>query len=625
MDPTTVGPYRLVQQLGEGGMGVVHLALDPQGRTVALKVLRAHVAADPEARRRLAREVATLRRVRDPRVAEVLDADVAGQVPYLVTRYVPGVTLDQYVRERGPLPPDQAMRVARGLAEALLSIHAVGVVHRDLKPANVMFVVGEPVIIDFGIAHLADESRITMTGLVMGTPGYLSPEMIEGEQVSTAADWWGWASTVAFAASGRPPFGTGPVEVVLDRVRRGRPDLNGIEPRLQSILAAVLTVEPGRRAAPDAILGWLGSSAGAARAAAGPSVSRAAVASAGVNGAAGPMGAAATAAATAAAAAAAGANGVAAARPGNLAPTVRTGPPRPGPMPPTVPAAARAGLPATVAPNVPPTMPYPEHRPVPTRPYPAAYRSPGNGAAGPPGQVRTRQPGAGAPVPGGQGPAGATGPGGTGQAPAGWEPPSAIPPPVRPTGTLLLAAAALVTVAAVAPGGAIVLSLLLMVLARIVDRSAISLWRRRQAAGPRQSDVAVTVLALPWRLVQALFASLLAMLLPLMVAASVAFIAGMSTLRNGVPRPGAPGALAVSAVAALITAWWGPGGGAFRRGSRAIARVATRGSTARIVVWAVLALIVLSALIVAGRGGEPDWSPLQKPQYGSSGSSFLHR
>jgi len=222
-----IGPYRLVNRLGEGGMGVVHLALDPSGRAVALKVLHAHTGADPDARRRLAREVETLRRVRHRNVAQVLDADLTGPSPYLVTAFVPGRTLEEAVRAQGGLPAAQVARLGRSLAGALEAVHAVGIVHRDLKPANVMLLDGEPVLIDFGIAHLVDESRITMTGLVMGTPGYLAPEILDGHPVTAATDWWGWGACLAYAATGRPPFGTGAATAVLDRVRRGASDLAG--------------------------------------------------------------------------------------------------------------------------------------------------------------------------------------------------------------------------------------------------------------------------------------------------------------------------------------------------------------------------------------------------------------
>lgn len=246
----TVGPYRVVQQLGQGGMGVVHLALDRSGRAVALKLLRPHIAHDPAARSRLAREVEVLGRVDDPRVAAVIDADLEGDQPYVVTRYVPGPSLDEVVGEQGPMTGQDLLRLGRGLAGALDAIHRAGVIHRDLKPANVLLLDGDPVVIDFGIAHIVDDVRLTVTGLVMGTPGYLSPEVVEGAPVTEATDWWGWAATLAFAASGTPPFGRGPMDVVLNRVSRGEPDLSGVDPRLAPLLYAALSPDPRRR--PDA-------------------------------------------------------------------------------------------------------------------------------------------------------------------------------------------------------------------------------------------------------------------------------------------------------------------------------------------------------------------------------------
>jgi serine/threonine protein kinase len=252
-----LGPYRLVSRLGEGGMGVVHLGLDPHGRAVAIKVLRPHVAYDPEARWRLEREVDTLTRIRSDRVAAVIDSDIAGDRPYLVTRYVAGPSLDDVVTDEGPLSPDQLVLLGRGLVEALEAIHAVGVVHRDLKPGNVLLEDGEPVVIDFGIAHIADDVRLTSGGLVMGTPGYLSPEVIGGSPVTQATDWWGWAATLAFAASGRPPFGRGPMDVVLGRVNRGETDLTGVDGRLSPLLAAALSPDPARRPPTGAVVAAL--------------------------------------------------------------------------------------------------------------------------------------------------------------------------------------------------------------------------------------------------------------------------------------------------------------------------------------------------------------------------------
>ena len=269
--PATLGPYRLQERLGEGGMGVVHLARDPDGNQVAIKVLRNVGYADVNARRRLVREVETMRRVRSPYVAEVLDADVTGEYPYIVTRYVPGPTLEQLVRRQGPMPAAGVQRLADGLAEALAAIHAVGVVHRDLKPGNVMLTDDRPVVIDFGIAQAPDATRLTQTGMVMGTPGYLAPEVIEGQPSSPASDVHAWGATVAFAATGRAPFGDGSFEAIFYRIVSGRADLTGVPSSLVPAVSAALCRDPARR--PSA--GWLtahmgdGSAYGPGRAGAG--------------------------------------------------------------------------------------------------------------------------------------------------------------------------------------------------------------------------------------------------------------------------------------------------------------------------------------------------------------------
>src|SRR6266704_7146414 len=209
-----LGPYRLLDRIGEGGMGVVHLAADSENRLVAIKVLRPQTAGDATARRRLAREVETMRRVRSPYVAEVIDADVTGEFPYIVTRFVSGPTLDEMVRTRGPLSGPGLRRLAHGMAEALTAIHAAGVVHRDLKPGNVMLTDDRSIVIDFGIAQTGDATRLTQTGLVMGTPGYLAPGVIAGEPSSPASDVHSWGSTMSFAATGHLPFGGGSYETI---------------------------------------------------------------------------------------------------------------------------------------------------------------------------------------------------------------------------------------------------------------------------------------------------------------------------------------------------------------------------------------------------------------------------
>ncbi|HEX6520688.1 MAG TPA: serine/threonine-protein kinase [Streptosporangiaceae bacterium] len=254
--PASLGPYRLQDRLGEGGMGVVHLARDPEGRLVALKVLRPWVAGDVNARRRLIREVETMRRVHSPYVAEVLDADVLGEFPYIVTRYVPGPTLDELVRRQGPLSASGVQRLATGLAEALAAIHAAGIVHRDLKPGNVMLTDDRPVVIDFGIAQAPEATRLTQTGMVMGTPGYLAPEVIEGKPSSPASDVHSWGATIAFAATGRPPYGTGSFETIFFRVISGRADLAGVPAALVPLVSAALARDPARRPAAT----WLSTS-----------------------------------------------------------------------------------------------------------------------------------------------------------------------------------------------------------------------------------------------------------------------------------------------------------------------------------------------------------------------------
>jgi predicted Ser/Thr protein kinase len=245
--PDVLGPYRLLERLGEGGMGVVYLAADPEQRQVAVKALRPAIASDPNARRRLAREVETMRRVRSPFVAEVLDADVTSDPPYIVTRYVSGQTLEEVVSRTGPLTGTQLARLASGLALALAAVHSAGVVHRDLKPGNVMIAGGEPVVIDFGIAQVPDSTRLTQTGMFMGTPGYLAPEVIEGKPSGPASDVHSWGASVAFAATGRPPFGTGAFETIFYRIINGQPDLEGFPAPLLSLVGQALARDPAHR------------------------------------------------------------------------------------------------------------------------------------------------------------------------------------------------------------------------------------------------------------------------------------------------------------------------------------------------------------------------------------------
>ncbi|MEO3868804.1 serine/threonine-protein kinase [Nonomuraea sp. B12E4] len=242
-----LGPYRVIGKIGEGGMGVVHLGLDGGGREVAIKVLHPYVAADLKARDRLSREVETMRRVRSPYVAEVIDAELTGDRPYVVTRFAAGRTLEDTVLANGPMPAGEVIKLARGLCQALVGIHAAGVIHRDLKPSNVMMVDGEPLVIDFGIAHLVNASRLTQTGMIVGTPGFLAPEIIRAAEITQAADVHALASTVFFAATGQPPFGTGSFEAVCFNTMEGRARLDKAPAWLRDWLGRALQVDPAAR------------------------------------------------------------------------------------------------------------------------------------------------------------------------------------------------------------------------------------------------------------------------------------------------------------------------------------------------------------------------------------------
>ncbi|MFD9942154.1 protein kinase [Nonomuraea sp. NPDC059023] len=247
MNDDRLGPYRLLRRLGEGGMGVVHLAVDQHGRQVAVKVLRAEVAGDEVARRRLSREVETMRRVRSKYIAEVVDADVTGHRPYIVTRYVAGRALDEIVRDDGPLELPALLAVAHGVASALSAVHSVGVIHRDLKPGNVLILDGQPVLIDFGIAQAVDATRLTQTGMFIGTPGYLAPEIIEGQEAGPEVDVHAWAGTLLFAGTGLPPFGKGTLEMIFYNITAGKADVSAAPAVLQPLLKAAFQRNPARR------------------------------------------------------------------------------------------------------------------------------------------------------------------------------------------------------------------------------------------------------------------------------------------------------------------------------------------------------------------------------------------
>ena len=264
--------YEVLGRIGTGGMGIVYRAHDADGNDVAIKMLRHEIADDPRARERLAREVAAQQRLRNDNIVRILDAELESSDAFVVTEFVPGPTLEDAVRTHGGLHPEAVREVGLVLGETLRVIHEAGVIHRDLKPSNVLLrgategdLSGfdpdgdglDPVIIDFGIAIAAEESRLTSTGLVMGTAAYLDPEVVRTDRTVEAGDWWSWAAMLAFAATGREPFGTGRADLVFLRAERGEIDIDGVPTELGDWLRSALCADPAERATPEELLSRL--------------------------------------------------------------------------------------------------------------------------------------------------------------------------------------------------------------------------------------------------------------------------------------------------------------------------------------------------------------------------------
>ncbi|MFH8370090.1 ABC transporter substrate-binding protein [Streptomyces sp. NPDC018031] len=245
-DPRQVGRYRILARLGAGGMGRVYLGRSTSGRKVAVKVVRAELAEDPDFRRRFAREVEAARRVNGFFTAAVVDADPEGSPAWLATAYVPGLPLDAAVRAHGAWPRRSLLVLGAGLVEALEAIHATGLIHRDLKPSNVLIAADGPRVIDFGISIAAEASVLTRTGTVIGTPGFMSPEQLTGHRVGPASDVFSLGAVLAFAGTGAPPFGTGSAHSVNFRAVYEAPDLHRL-PADTDFVGRCLEKDPGDR------------------------------------------------------------------------------------------------------------------------------------------------------------------------------------------------------------------------------------------------------------------------------------------------------------------------------------------------------------------------------------------
>ncbi len=251
---TIVGPYTLVRPLGTGGMGEVWVATDRAGTEAAVKVLPEGSLDDPDARARFTREVAVARGLDHPRLQAVLDADAEVDRPWLATELVVGPTLAQRVAADGPVPGPELHRLATGLAEALVAVHAAGLVHRDVSPANVVLGAAGPVLVDFGIARGPEATTLTQAGAVVGTAGWLAPEMLRDEDVSDAADVWSWALVLTYAATGRPPAAGNRVEAVMRRILDGDLDLRGLPPWLDRLVRRSVQATPARRPTAEELL-----------------------------------------------------------------------------------------------------------------------------------------------------------------------------------------------------------------------------------------------------------------------------------------------------------------------------------------------------------------------------------
>jgi eukaryotic-like serine/threonine-protein kinase len=253
-DPQLIGPYRLRGLLGVGGMGRVFLGVSPGGQLVAVKVIRADLATDREFRARFRREVTVARRVSSHFTAPVVGADADGPEPWLATAYVTGPSLADAVAEHGPLPAGSVLELAAGLAEGLGAIHVAGVVHRDLKPSNVLLAQDGPRVIDFGISQGAEAGSLTRTGLVVGSPGFMSPEQAEGREVGPPSDIFSLGAILAFAATGKAPFGSGPTAALVYRPA----SLDNVPAGVRPLIERCLAKDPSQRPTARDVLAWTG-------------------------------------------------------------------------------------------------------------------------------------------------------------------------------------------------------------------------------------------------------------------------------------------------------------------------------------------------------------------------------
>lgn len=253
-DPATIGGYRLLERLGAGGMGAVYLAKTPGGRLLAIKAIHPQIASDPDFRQRFRREVAAARTVNGLYTAIVVDADPDADTPWFATAFIKGPTLAQAVETGGPLDLTALLALAGGLTEALQAIHVAGLVHRDLKPSNVLLAEDGPRVIDFGISRAWSATELTTSGMIIGTPSYMSTEQARGGSIAPASDVFSLGAVLAFAATGQGPYGYGSAEAIIYRILHAEPDLTAVPELIRPLIAACLAKDPERRPTPRQML-----------------------------------------------------------------------------------------------------------------------------------------------------------------------------------------------------------------------------------------------------------------------------------------------------------------------------------------------------------------------------------
>ena len=258
-DPERIGPYLILGRLGAGAMGQVYLGRSAAGRLVAVKTIKVDLAEESGFRTRFAQEVAAARRVSGFFTAAVVEADPEADLPWLATAYVSAPSLARLVKACGPLPVGTVRWLAAGCAEALESIHGVGLVHRDLKPSNVLVAPDGPRVIDFGVARAAERMGVSTSRGTVGTPAYMAPEQArDTHQASAASDVYALGATLLFAATGHPPYQGDTVMDVLARLATEEPDLSGLPGELTDLIAACLQRVPRDRPTSSAMLAKLG-------------------------------------------------------------------------------------------------------------------------------------------------------------------------------------------------------------------------------------------------------------------------------------------------------------------------------------------------------------------------------